>query len=392
MLFVTIVLDGVGIGAQPDSESYGDATADTLGHVIAAESPALPHLQAMGLGNIRHLEGLSPSTAPVASFGKMTEVSAGKDSTTGHWELAGLRLEDPFPTYADGFPQDLIETFILRTGVEGVLGNRPESGTVIIAELGERHIDTGYPIVYTSADSVFQIAAHVDVIPPDELYEMCRIARQEVCTGPHGVGRVIARPFRGEPGAFSRISEKRKDFARLPDEPALQDLLTGADVRTVSVGKVADLFGGRGFDHVRKTASNADGVEATLEWIERARTDEKPTFIWVNLIDFDQEFGHRNDPAGFARALEAFDEALPRITEAMPRESRLVITADHGNDPTTPGTDHSREYVPLLYYGDPSPRPLGTRRSFRDHAATVLRHFGLNVPAGAVPFELRVLG
>lgn len=392
MLFVTIVLDGVGIGAQPDSERYGDAGSDTLGHVIAAESPRLPHLQAMGLGNIRHFDGLPPATAPVASYGQMTEISAGKDSTTGHWELAGLRLDEPFPTYPDGFPEDVIETFIRKTGVPGVLGNRPESGTVIIDELGERHIESGRPIVYTSADSVFQVAAHVDVIPPGDLYEMCRITREEVCTGDHGVGRVIARPFEGEPGAFSRISAKRKDFARLPGEPALQDMLVEAGVRTVSVGKVADLFGGRGFDESSKTASNDEGVGATLDWIERSKRDQRSTFIWVNLIDFDQEFGHRNDPAGFARALEAFDQALPRITRAIPRESRLVITADHGNDPTTPGTDHSREYVPLLYYGDPSPRPLGTRRSFRDHAATVLRHFDISVPPGAVPFEQRILG
>lgn len=392
MLFVTIVLDGVGIGAQPDADRYGDEGSDTLGHVIAAESPQLPYLQALGLGNIRHLDGLPPATAPVASYGRMTEVSAGKDSTTGHWELAGLRLDEPFPTYPDGFPAELIEAFLEETGADGVLGNRPESGTVIIDDLGERHIDTGHPIVYTSADSVFQIAAHMDVIVLDDLYEMCRITRERVCTGDHGVGRVIARPFEGEPGSFSRNSSKRKDFARLPDEPALQDLLRDAGVRTVSIGKVADLFAGRGFDESVKTVSNEDGVRQTLGWIARAKQEEIPTFIWVNLIDFDQEYGHRNDPSGFARSLEAFDAELPHITDAMPRGSRLVITADHGNDPTTPGTDHSREYVPLLYYGDPSPRPLGTRRSFRDHAATVLRAFDLPVPPGAVPFEMRVFG
>lgn len=392
MLFVTIVLDGVGAGAQPDADRYGDTGSDTLGHVIAAESPNLPHLQAMGLGNIRHIDGLPPSTAPVASFGKMTEISAGKDSTTGHWELAGLRLEEPFPTYPEGFPDGLIETFMEKTGADGVLGNRPESGTVIIDELGERHLESGRPIVYTSADSVFQIAAHVDAISLDDLYEMCRITREEVCVEEHGVGRVIARPFEGRPGSFNRISAKRKDFARRPDKPVLQDQLQAAGVRTVSVGKVADLFAGRGFDETVKTASNSEGVEATIAWIERAREDGTPTFVWVNLIDFDQEFGHRNDPAGFAQALEDFDEAIPRLTGELPRESRLVITADHGNDPTTPGTDHTREYVPLLYYGDPSPRPLGTRRSFRDHAGTVLRAFDLTVPPGIVPFEQRVFG
>ncbi|NNF04603.1 MAG: phosphopentomutase [Rhodothermales bacterium] len=392
MLFVTIVLDGVGVGAQPDAHRYGDAGADTLGHVIATQSPHLPHLQALGLGNIRHIDGLPPATAPVASFGKMTEVSAGKDSTTGHWELAGLLLGDAFPTYPNGFPDDLIDAFIDRTEARGVLGNRPESGTVIVEELGERHMETGAPIVYTSADSVFQIAAHVDVIGLEALYEMCRITRDEVCTGPHGVGRVIARPFEGTPGSFRRISPKRKDFARLPDEPTLQDLLQEAGVRTVSIGKVADLFGGRGFTETRKTTSNKDGIEATIDGIRRAVQGGERTFIWVNLIDFDQEYGHRNDPQGFAKALESFDRALPRLTEALPRESRLVITADHGNDPTTPGTDHSREYVPLLYWGDPSPRPLGTRRSFRDHAATVLRFFDLHVPADSVPFEQRVLG
>lgn len=392
MLFVTIVLDGVGIGAQPDADRYGDAGSDTLGHVIAAESPHLPYLQALGLGNIRHLDGLPPATAPVASYGRMREVSAGKDSTTGHWELAGLRLDEPFPTYPDGFPPELIELFLEKTGAGGVLGNRPESGTVIIDELGEQHIDSGQPIVYTSADSVFQIAAHVDVIGLEDLYEMCRITREAVCTGDHAVGRVIARPFEGKPESFNRISSKRKDFAREPDKPALQDHLQEVGVRTVSVGKVADLFAGRGFDETVKTASNDEGVRATMRQIAKALEAERPTFIWVNLIDFDQEFGHRNDPSGFARSLEAFDAAIPRLTDVLPHESRLVITADHGNDPTTPGTDHSREYVPLLYYGDPSPRPLGTRRSFRDHAATVLRAFDLPVPPGAVPFEMRVFG
>lgn len=384
MVFVTIVLDGVGIGWQPDAAAYGDKGADTLGHVLARCAPQLPHLSAAGLGRIRALPGVQGAAHPTASWGKMQERSAGKDSTTGHWELAGLTLDASFPTYPDGFPKDMIELFCKESGVAAVLGNRPESGTVIIEEFGQQHRDTGFPIVYTSADSVFQIAAHVDVIPLEEQYRLCEIARNTVCVGPHAVGRVIARPFEGSNGAWSRISSKRKDYSRLPHEAPLQQRLQQHGVTTVSVGKVADLFGGVGFDRTTKTNGNAHGVRVTIQEMQQADGD---TFIWTNLIDFDQEYGHRNNPQGFSDALEAFDRALPAILDALPEQGRLLITADHGNDPTYPGTDHTREYVPLLYYADQTPIDVGTRVSFADHAATVATYFGLDESFGGQSFE-----
>ena len=381
-LFVTIVLDGVGIGEQPDAGRYGDEGSDTLAHVCRTARPHLPHLTNFGLGCIAPLDGIPPVSAPRASYGRMREVSAGKDSTTGHWELAGLRLDHPFPTYPDGFPAEVIDAFVARTGCGGVLGNRPASGTAVVDELGERHQHTGLPIVYTSADSVFQIAAHVDTLPLDALYRMCRIARDEVCVGAHAVGRVIARPFTGTPGAYTRLSAERKDYALRPPDGTVQETLRRHGIRTVSVGKIADLFGGFGFDEAYKTKSNDEGVAVTIEQMRAAarryERERLPTFIWVNLVDFDQDYGHRNDPYGFARALEAFDRSLPGIVEALPPGGRLVVTADHGNDPTTPSTDHSREYVPLLVY-DPgresAPRDMGVRSSFNDHAAAVAAHF-----------------
>jgi len=384
MLFVTIVMDGVGIGWQPDADQYGDQGADTLGHVLATCRPSLPNLTAAGLGCIRKLDVVPPVAEPWASWGRMQEQSAGKDSTTGHWELAGLRLDTPFPVYPSGFPESLLDGFCREAGVAGILGNRPESGTVIIEEYGTEHQQTGFPIVYTSADSVFQIAAHVDTIPLDDLYRMCEIARQKVCTGEHGVGRVIARPFEGVPGAWTRLSSKRRDYSRLPDEPPLQACLQEQGVTTISVGKVADLFGGVGFDRTIKTEGNAHGIDATLQEIRAA---DGPTFIWTNLIDFDQDYGHRNDPEGFAACLEQLDRALPQLLEALPEEARLLLTADHGNDPTYPGTDHTREYVPLLYYGAAHAVDLGVRPSFTDHAATVAAYFGLDASFGGLPFE-----
>ncbi|MEM6784088.1 MAG: phosphopentomutase [Bacteroidota bacterium] len=375
-LFVTIVLDGVGIGRAPDAARYGDAGAHTLAHVCAAAQPALPNLTRLGLGTLDDLPGVPPVASPVASAGVMVETSAGKDSTTGHWELAGLPLAAPFPTYPDGFPDALIDAFLDATGEDGILGGLPASGTAVIDQHGAAHLETGHPIVYTSADSVFQIAAHTDVIPLDRLYDLCHIAREEVCVGPHGVGRVIARPFVGTPGAFSRISEKRRDVALPPPVPPVQARLQAASVRTVAVGKIGDLFAHVGFDTVMKTRYNAEGVAATLAAMETAAAGTTPTFVWTNLVDFDQDYGHRNDPDGFARALEAFDAALPALEAALPDGARLVLTADHGNDPTTPGTDHTRERVPLLMLGGP-PQALGTRGTFADHAATVAAYFGV---------------
>lgn len=387
MLFVTIILDGVGIGAQPDADAYGDAGSNTLGHVCAVARPRLPHLEALGLGRIAPLEGVAAADAPTAAFGRMREVSAGKDSTTGHWELAGLRLDRPFPTYPDGFPDDLVADFCRKAGVEGVLGNKAASGTAIVDELGARHQETGRPILYTSADSVFQIAAHTDTVPLDALYRMCRIARDEVCVGPHAVGRVIARPFTGTPGAYTRVSAKRKDYSLAPDATPLQAALQQHGVRTVAVGKIGDLFAGVGFDAVHKTRSNAEGVEETLRQMRALAAEGAPAFVWTNLVDFDQDYGHRNDPDGFAQALEAFDAAVPDLLDALPEGGRLFITADHGNDPTTPSTDHSREYVPVLYAGAAAGHDLGLRESFNDHAATVAAYFDVPFARHAAPLD-----
>ena len=385
MLFVSIVLDGAGVGDAPDAEAHGDAGSHTLGHVCERERPALPTLERLGLGLTADLAGLAPADAPEAAWGRLTERAAGKDSTTGHWALAGLVLDHPFPTYPDGFPPDVLAAFRERAGVEGVLGNRPASGTTIIAELGEEHARTGRPIVYTSADSVFQIAAHVDVIPLEDLYAMCRVARDEVMTGEHAVGRVIARPFTGSPGAYERISAKRKDFSLAPPAPTVLDALRQRGVRTVAVGKIASLFGGQGVDAEIKTAGNADGIEKTLAAIREAAAGDTPTFIWTNLVDFDELYGHRNDPAGFARALEAFDAALPDLLAALPDGARLLLTADHGNDPTYPGSDHTRERVPVLQAGGAS-EAIGTRETFADHAATVAAYFGVRWDGPGTPF------
>lgn len=384
-LFVTIVLDGAGVGDAPDAEAYGDAGADTLGHVVRQERPALPTLARWGLGRlVPVLTSVDPQLAeggrqrPAASWGRMTERAAGKDSTTGHWALAGLVLDTPFPTYPDGFPPEVVASFCERAGVDGVLGNRPASGTTIVAELGEEHQRTGRPIVYTSADSVFQIAAHVDTVPLDELYRMCRVARDEVMTGEHAVGRVIARPFEGEPGAYERISARRKDFSLAPHGPTLLTRLQAAGVRTVCVGKIASLFAGQGVDEEIKTAGNADGVEKTLAAVREAAASGEPTFVWTNLVDFDELYGHRNDPAGYAAALEAFDAALPDLEAALPEGATLCLTADHGNDPTYPGSDHTRERVPVLLYDGAPGRDLGTAPTFAAHAATVARFFGVD--------------
>ena len=372
-LFLTIVLDGVGIGEQPDASRYGDEGSHTLGNVCAVAKPKLPNLMRLGLGNIVPLEGVEPAERPAASYGRMRTVSPGKDSTTGHWELAGLLVERAFPTYPDGFPDSLIRRFVSLSGVGSVLGNRAASGTEIIKELGDEHVRTGHPIVYTSADSVFQIAAHEDVIPLDRLYRMCEIARDRICIDDDAVGRVIARPFIGSSGAYTRVSSHRKDYSLEPRAETLQQALLVRGVETVSIGKVADLFGGVGFSRAISTTSNADGIERVME--ELRSHDGSDRFIWVNLVDFDQDFGHRNDVEGFARALEEFDRAIPLMLELLPDDGHMIITADHGNDPTTPSTDHSREYVPVLYVHGGKGVDIGTRSSLNDHAATVADFF-----------------
>ncbi|MGE5391700.1 MAG: phosphopentomutase [Deltaproteobacteria bacterium] len=368
-----IVLDSVGIGALPDAHLFGDEGCNTLANTAqAAGGLRLPHMQTLGLGNIANLEGVPAVAQPKGAFGKMAERSRGKDTTSGHWEMMGLVLEQAFPTYPNGFPPEVISEFEDKIG-RRTLGNTVASGTVIIEELGPEHITTGYPIVYTSADSVFQIAAHEEIIPLEELYRMCRIAR-EMLTGKHRVGRVIARPFIGQPGSFQRTAH-RHDFSLEPGMNIL-DYVLEAGQQVVGIGKINDIFAGRGVSVSYPTGSNLEGMEQ----VEAALAGSGPGLIFANLVDFDQSFGHRNDPGGYARALEEFDQELPGIMERLRPEDCLIITADHGCDPTMPGTDHTREYVPLLVYGDGMKAgvDLGTRLSFADIGATVAEYLGVN--------------
>jgi phosphopentomutase len=364
---ILLVLDGVGIGELPDAADYGDEGSNTLVNMAKAVGGLnLPNLQRMGLGNIEQIEGIPPAEKPIACYGKMREVSAGKDTTTGHWEIAGIIREKPFPTYPNGFPPEIIEAFEKAIGRK-VLGNKPASGTAIIEELGEEHLRTGYPIVYTSADSVFQIAAHEEIVPVEQLYEWCRIAR-EILRGEHEVARVIARPFIGTPGNFKRTA-RRKDFSVPPPYPTLLDALTEAGLKVVTVGKVDDIFAGRGVTFAVHTSDNRDGMQQ----VETLTAQGDFDFLWCTLVDFDTVYGHRNNPQGFAQALREFDEWLGNFLPKLREGDLLIITADHGNDPTTPSTDHSREYVPLLIW-TPSLRegkPLGVRQTFADVAATI---------------------
>lgn len=372
-----IVLDSVGIGGAPDAASFGDEGSATLVHIASAVGGLrLPNLTAFGLGNLADIEGVPPVDRPRAAHGILTERSPGKDTTTGHWELAGVVLDKAFPTYPDGFPPDVIEAFEDRVGRKS-LGNVAASGTEIIERLGAEHMATGKPIVYTSADSVFQIAAHVDVIPLEELYDMCRAAR-ELLRGEHEVGRVIARPFRGEPGGFERTPD-RHDFSVLPPAETVLDAISGAGLEVRGVGKISDIFGGRGLTSSHPTRSNDEGVDAVIE--ELAAIDRG--LVFANLVDFDQSFGHRNDPSGYAGALEDFDRRLPEIVDALGEGDVLIITADHGNDPTTSSTDHSRERVPLLVTGAVRGGvDVGVRSSFADCGATVAELLGIdtNIP------------
>ena len=364
---ILLVLDGVGIGELPDAAYYGDEGSNTLVNMAKAVGGLnLPNLQRMGLGNIEQIEGIPPAEKPIACYGKMREVSAGKDTTTGHWEIAGIIREKPFPTYPNGFPPEIIEAFEKAIGRK-VLGNKPASGTAIIEELGEEHLRTGYPIVYTSADSVFQIAAHEEIVPVEQLYEWCRIAR-EILRGEHEVARVIARPFIGTPGNFKR-TPRRRDFSVPPPYPTLLDALTEAGLKVVTVGKVDDIFAGRGVTFAVHTSDNRDGMQQ----VETLTAQGDFDFLWCTLVDFDTVYGHRNNPQGFAQALREFDEWLGNFLPKLREGDLLIITADHGNDPTTPSTDHSREYVPLLIW-TPSLRegkPLGVRQTFADVAATI---------------------
>lgn len=369
---ILIVLDSVGIGELPDAELFDDRGSDTLGHICEVTGIELPNMAKLGLGNIRPLKSVPPAESPMGFYGKMAEKSAGKDTTTGHWEIAGVWLDRPFPTYPDGFPDDIIDAFEKGIGTK-VLGNKAASGTEIIKELGEEHVRTGYPIVYTSADSVFQIAAHEEIIPIDRLYEMCRIAR-EILTGKHAVGRVIARPFTGTPGNFVR-TERRRDFSLEPLEDTMLDKIVAAGLKVYAVGKIEDIFAHRGITLSNHTGNNRDGIEVTIEYMKSLDRG----LIFTNLVDFDTLFGHRNNAEGYAQALKEFDDALPEILGTMGKGDMLIITADHGCDPTTESTDHSREYVPLLVYTpfNQNGLSLGVRDTFSDIAQTVAENFRL---------------
>lgn len=375
---VLLVGDSLGIGGLADGP---DPDADTLGHVArAVDGLDLPTLGRWGMGNLTEVTGVPAVSDPAAVIARLTPTSAGTDSTSGHWELMGFRLEEPFPTYPEGFPPEVIEPYEQAIGRE-VLGNRPASGTVIIQELGGEHLRTGRPIVYTSADSVFQVAAHLDVVPLEQLYDWCETARS-LLRGPHAVGRVIARPFRGEPGSFERTDDRRDLSLPPPRETAL-DLLREAGVPVTGIGKIEDLFAGRGLtasDHVGGNAAAMDALERKLDGPEAG-------FVFVNLVDFDQRYGHRNDPQGYAAALEVFDRRLAGVLPALRPGDRLVVTADHGTDPTLlRTTDHTREMVPMLAWGPDVPRghDLGVRRSMADVGATVLDLFGLGRPAPGI--------
>jgi phosphopentomutase len=367
-----IILDGVGIGAAPDAADYGDEGSDTLGNVARVTGGlALPRLERMGLGNIKPIEGLRKRGDAAGAWGSMVPASAGKDSTTGHWEIAGVHLARPFPTFPHGFPAEIVEAFAKKTG-RGVIANTVASGTAVIDAFAEEQRRTGSWIVYTSADSVFQVAAHEGVIPLDELYRACEIAR-EMLRPPKDVSRVIARPFDGEPGRYQRTANRR-DYSLAPPEETLLDALAHAGIARAGIGKVDDLFAGRSITS-RHTASNAEGIGAIKAWLSSADGG----FLFVNLVDFDQLFGHRNDVAGFYGALREFDAALPSITSRLKEDDLLFITADHGNDPTTPSTDHARERVPLLAGGmRVVPRDLGERQTFSDLGATIAEWFGLS--------------
>ncbi|MEN6534386.1 MAG: phosphopentomutase [Bryobacteraceae bacterium] len=374
---VLIVLDSVGIGEAPDAAEYGDSGSDTLGNLALARTLRVPNFCSLGLANIRPLAGLAAANTPSGLYGRCLPASPGKDTTTGHWEIAGAHLDRPFPLYPNGFPRDVMDEFERRTG-RSTLGNIPASGTEIIKDLGAEHMRTGSPIIYTSADSVFQIAAHEDVIPLQELYRMCETAR-EILHGPHEVGRVIARPFLGPPGAFVRTTNRR-DYAVPPPKGMLLDLLEARGVPVYSVGKIFEIFLGRGIGPHVKTVSNADGMAKTLDALDKAPEG----LIFVNLVDFDMLYGHRNDVEGYAAALEAVDRWLPEFLGRLRAGDLAIFTADHGCDPTTPSTDHNREYVPLLGYG-PGARQgvnLGTRASLSDIGQTVAANFGVQVQKG----------
>ena len=372
--FFIIVLDGVGVGELPDASLYSDSGSNTLGN-IARELNGLhlPNFQNLGIGNVISIKGLDSIANPKASYGKMCELSKGKDSTTGHWEISGLFVDTDFDYFPNGFPENIIDKFLQTTGCKGFLGNKAASGTEIIKELGDEHIKTGFPIIYTSADSVFQIAAHQDVIPLEKLYEICDKTRNKVLIHPLKVGRVIARPFLGNSGSYER-TVYRKDYSLDPPSETVLDLLTKNKINTVAIGKINDLFNYRGISVEVKSKSNREGFEQLM----KASKEYQSSLIFINFVDFDVYYGHRNDVEGFANALKELDNFLPEFLENLHQSDRVIFTADHGNDPTTPSTDHSREYVPVLYFGKNKPvTNLGIRNTFSDVGKTAAEYFNV---------------
>jgi phosphopentomutase len=369
-----IVLDSVGIGELPDASEFGDVGSHTLGHIAEHTGLKLPNMQRLGLGSIAPIAGLPAAASPIASYGKMAEVSVGKDTMTGHWELMGLNIDTPFHTYPNGFPDDLIAALEAETGRK-IIGNKPASGTEILDELGQRQMQTGEWIVYTSADSVMQIAAHEEIIPLEELYRACEIARRITLEGPHAVGRIIARPYLGSPGSFKR-TPNRHDYAVKPPSPTVLNLLADARRDVIGVGKIGDIFTMEGITASHPTKSNIDGIEQTINLL----SEPFEGLLFVNLVEFDSLYGHRRDPAGYAAALEEFDGYVPELMSKLSDLDLLVITADHGNDPTHPGTDHTREYVPLLVWspGMNNPVNIGVRETFADLAATIADNFDVH--------------
>ena len=372
-----VVMDSVGIGEAPDAKQFDDLGADTLGHIAEHMNGLnMPTMGKLGLSNIREIKGIEKADQPLAHYTKMQEASNGKDTMTGHWEIMGLYIDQPFQTFPDGFPDDLLDELKEKTG-RGIIGNKPASGTEILVELGEEHMKTGDLIVYTSADSVLQIAAHEDVVPIDELYEICETARKMTMNDKYMVGRIIARPFVGEPGAFERTSN-RHDYALKPFGRTVMNALEDGGFDVVALGKISDIYDGEGVTKAIRTKDNDDGMEKLIQSID----EDFHGLNFLNLVDFDAKYGHRRDPEGYGKALETFDERLPEVLEKLKEDDLLIITADHGNDPVHHGTDHTREYVPLIVHhkGVTSGKALPIRETFADIGATVAENFGVDMP------------
>ncbi|MBC6003910.1 MAG: phosphopentomutase [Paeniclostridium sordellii] len=384
---IWMVIDSVGIGALPDSEKFGDVNVNTLGNIVKTyKDIKIPNMINLGLSNIEGVESLESINNPKGSFGRAKEVSKGKDTTTGHWEMTGVLVETPFKTYENGFPKEIIEEFERKTNRK-VIGNKPASGTAILDELGEQQMKTGEVIVYTSADSVFQIAAHEDIIPLDELYRMCEIAR-EIMMGENAVARIIARPFIGTPGSFERTANRR-DYSLSPFEDTVLDNIKNANLDVIGVGKIEDIFNKQGITEAIHTKDNMDGVDQTINYMKK----DNKGLIFTNLVDFDSKYGHRRDVEGYKNALEEFDARIPEILENMKDDDILIINSDHGNDPTYKGTDHTREYIPILIYGKNvvNGYNLGTRNSFADIGATVADILNVDSPKNGKSFKNEII-